>query len=71
MTADMPTRDVWVTPDVAGPSSSHAPQRTPLRQLPTGDFWPAEEAVNRAADAPAPSPKDGEQFAAGRANNSE
>jgi hypothetical protein len=50
---DMPTRDVWVTLD--GPFPAQAAQNTPShRQLPIGDFWPADDALTRAADAPAP-----------------
>jgi hypothetical protein len=57
-TADMPTGDVWVTPDAARPSPPLAAQNAPGRRaLPTGDFWPADEGATRIADTPAP-PKD-------------
>ena len=53
--AEIPTGDVWVTPDVPRAFPTQAAQNTPVhRQLPTGDFWPTEEAVTRAADTPAP-----------------
>ena len=55
--ADMPTGDVWVTPDTPGAFPAQAAQNTPAhRQLPIGDFWPAGDAVTRAADVPAPPP---------------
>ena len=57
-TADTPTGDVWITPDAPRPLPPHAAQNAPAyRQLPTGDFWPAEAGAIRSADAPAP-PKD-------------
>ena len=55
--ADMPTGDVWVVPNAPGPSPAQAAQNTPAyQQLPTGDFWPADDAVTRAANVPAPPP---------------
>jgi len=57
--ADMPSGDVWMTPEAPGPVPTQAAaQNGPVyRQLPTGDFWPADEAVTRAADLPGPQPK--------------
>jgi hypothetical protein len=56
--AETPTGDGQISPDAASRSRAHAAQRAPLyRQLPTGDFWPAEDATTRTADAPAP-PRD-------------
>src|SRR5215469_2023779 len=53
--ADMPTGDIWVTPDTPGAFPVQAAQNTPVhRQLPTGDFWPTDDAVTRAADVAAP-----------------
>jgi hypothetical protein len=53
--ADMPTGDVWVTPDTPGYAPAQAAQNMPIhRQLPTGDFWPADAAVTRAADVAVP-----------------
>jgi hypothetical protein len=55
--AEISTGDVWIT---QAPSAAPAQtaQRTPgQRPLPTGDFWPAEDAATRAAEAPAP-PRD-------------
>ena len=52
--ADVPTGDVWITPDAPRPSLPQGAQNTPVRQLPTGDFWPADDATIRAADTPAP-----------------
>ena len=52
--ADAPTGDVWITPDVPRPSLPLATQNTPVRQLPTGDFWPADDSAIRTADTPAP-----------------
>jgi hypothetical protein len=53
--ADVPTGDVWITPDAPRASPPQAAQNAPVyRQLPTGDFWPAEAGAIRSADAPAP-----------------
>lgn len=53
--ADIPSGDVWVTPDAPRVVPSQAARNEPdYRQLPTGDFWPAEETVTRAAETPAP-----------------
>jgi hypothetical protein len=58
VTADTPMGDVWVTQDALRPLPAQAAQNVPGRRLlPTGDFWPAEDATIRAADTPAP-PKD-------------
>jgi len=52
--AQIPTGDVWITPQAPSTVPSQTAQRTPLqRQSPTGDFWPAEDDATRAADAPA------------------
>ena len=48
-----PTGDVWITPDAPWPSLPQAAQNTPVRQLPTGDFWPADDSAIRTADTPA------------------
>jgi hypothetical protein len=51
--AETPTGDVWITPDSPNPAAAHAAQAAPIyRQLPTGDFWPAENVTTRTADAP-------------------
>jgi hypothetical protein len=51
---EIPTGDVWITPQVPSAAPSQTAQRTPAqRQLPTGDFWPAQDDTTRAADAPA------------------
>jgi len=67
--ADMPTGDVWVTPDATLASPPVAAQNAPGRRvLPTGDFWPADEGATRIANTPAP-PKDAlarEEAAAGK-----
>jgi hypothetical protein len=56
--ADIPSGDVWVTPDAPRAVPPQAARNEPdYRQLPTGDFWPAEETVTRAAETPAPQPK--------------
>ena len=52
--ADVPAGDVWITPDAPRPPLPQGAQNTPVRQLPTGDFWPADDATIRAADTPAP-----------------
>ena len=51
--AEIPTGDVWIT---QAPSAAPAQLawRTPLQeQLPTGDFWPAEDEHIRSAETPA------------------
>jgi len=69
--ADTPTGDVWVTQDAPRPLPSQSAQNTPAdRALPTGDVWPAEESLTRAADTPAPPrapPAMREELAAGSA----
>ena len=55
---EIPTGDVWITPEAPNPTPAQTAQRTPEpRQLPTGDFWPAEEEAAQAAEAP-PLPRD-------------
>jgi len=52
---EMASGDVWITPDAPAPVPSQAAQSAPVsRQLPIGDFWPAEDGATRAAEAPAP-----------------
>jgi hypothetical protein len=57
---ESPTGDVWITPQTPNAAPAQTAQRALLqRQLPTGDFWPAEDDATRAADAPAlPLPRD-------------
>jgi hypothetical protein len=51
---DTPTGDVWIAPEAPAASPSQTAQRNPAqRQLPIGDFWPAEDGAIRAADTPA------------------
>lgn len=51
---EIPTGDVWITPEAPTPTPAQTARRTPVqRQLPTGDFWPAEEDTTRSAEAPA------------------
>jgi hypothetical protein len=51
---EIPTGDVWITPQAPSVAPAQTAQRSPAqRQLPTGDFWPAEDDATRAAGAPA------------------
>jgi hypothetical protein len=51
---EIPTGDVWITPQAPSVAPAQTARRTPVpRQLPTGDFWPAEEEATRSAEAPA------------------
>jgi hypothetical protein len=54
---EIPTGDVWITPQAPGATPPQIAQRAPAqRALPTGDFWPADDDTTVAA-APAP-PRD-------------
>ncbi|MBV8824014.1 MAG: hypothetical protein JO220_03340 [Hyphomicrobiales bacterium] len=47
---EIPTGDVWITPQASSTAPAQTAQRAPAQgQLPTGDFWPAEEDTARAA----------------------
>ena len=49
-----PTGDVWITPEAPAATPAQTAQQNPAhRQLPTGDFWPADDGATRAADVPA------------------
>jgi hypothetical protein len=51
---DIPTGDVWITPQAPSVAPAQIARRAPAqRPLPTGDFWPADDDTTRAAEAPA------------------
>jgi len=53
--AEIPTGDVWITPEAPHPAPAQTARRTPVqRPMPTGDFWPADDDATRTAEAPAP-----------------
>jgi hypothetical protein len=53
---DMPTGDVWMTPNAPSPLPRGAVGQAGSvnAQLPIGDVWPAEGGMTRAAQDPAP-----------------
>jgi len=51
---EIPTGDVWITPQAPSVAPAQTARRTPgQRPLPTGDFWPADDEATRVAEAPA------------------
>ena len=51
---EIPTGDVWITPEAPHPAPAQIARRTPVpRPLPTGDIWPADDEATRTAEAPA------------------
>jgi hypothetical protein len=51
---DIPTGDVWITPEAPHPAPAQTARRTTVqRPMPTGDFWPADDDATRTAETPA------------------